>query len=72
MGGKFEDETGMCTFYLADGEKVFINYKGKGTGGQGGSGTFLIVGVLENMKKFQELVFQADKILKEKVDLLIQ
>ena len=72
VGGKFEDETGMCTFYLADGEKVFINYKGKGTGGQGGSGTFIIVGVLENMKKFQELVFQADKILKEKVDLLIQ
>ena len=44
VGGKFEDETGMCTFYLADGEKVFINYKGKGTGGQGGSGTFIIVG----------------------------
>ena len=44
VSGKFDDETGMCTFYLADGEKVFINYKGKGTGGQGGSGTFLIVG----------------------------
>ena len=24
--GKFDDETGMCTFYLTDGEKVFINY----------------------------------------------
>ena len=22
VGGKFEDETGMCTFYLADGEKI--------------------------------------------------
>ena len=22
--GKFDDETGMCTFYLNDGEKVFI------------------------------------------------
>ena len=37
-------QTGMCTFYLMDGEKVFINYKGKGTGGQGGTGTFVIVG----------------------------
>ena len=37
--GKFDDETGMCTFYLSDGEKVFINYKGKGTGGVGGSRT---------------------------------
>ena len=44
VNGKFEDETGMCTFYLIDGEKIFINYKGKGTGGQGGSGTFNIVG----------------------------
>jgi|TARA_A100001011_G_C13958329_1_gene694202 hypothetical protein len=42
--GKFEDETGMCTFYLTDGEKIFINYKGKGTGGVGGSGDFLIIG----------------------------
>ena len=42
--GKFDDETGMCTFYLMDGEKVYINYKGKGTGGQGGTGTFVIVG----------------------------
>ena len=44
VAGKFDDETGMCTFYLMDGEKVFINYKGKGTGGQGGTGTFVIVG----------------------------
>ena len=44
VAGKFDDETGMCTFYLMDGEKVFINYKGKGTGGQGGTGTFIIVG----------------------------
>mgnify|MGYP006212389551 FL=1 len=42
--GKFDDETGMCTFYLSDGEKVFINYKGKGTGGVGGSGDFIIIG----------------------------
>ena len=42
--GKFDDETGMCTFYLSDGEKVFINYKGKGTGGVGGSGNFIIIG----------------------------
>ena len=44
VAGKFDDETGMCTFYLIDGEKVFINYKGKGTGGVGGSGDFVIVG----------------------------
>ena len=44
VSGKFDDETGMCTFYLMDGEKVYINYKGKGTGGQGGTGTFVIVG----------------------------
>jgi len=44
QAGKFEDETGMCTFYLIDGEKVFIQYKGKGTGGVGGSGSFIIVG----------------------------
>ena len=51
VSGKFDDETGMCTFYLMDGEnylmdgeKVFINYKGRGTGGQGGTGTFVIVG----------------------------
>ena len=25
-------------------EKVFINYKGKGTGGVGGSGDFIIIG----------------------------
>ena len=30
VAGKFNDETGMCTFYLMDGEKIFINYKGKG------------------------------------------
>ena len=30
----------MCTFYLMDGEKVYINYKGKGTGGQGGTGKY--------------------------------
>ena len=44
VAGKFDDETGMCTFYLMDGEKVYINYKGKGTGGQGGTGTFVIIG----------------------------
>ena len=44
VAGKFDDETGMCTFYLMDGEKVYMNYKGKGTGGQGGTGTFVIVG----------------------------
>ncbi len=44
VAGKFDDETGMCTFYLMDGEKVYMNYKGKGTGGQGGSGTFVIIG----------------------------
>ncbi len=44
VAGKFDDETGMCTFYLMDGEKVYINYKGKGTGGQGGTGTFVIKG----------------------------
>ena len=44
VSGKFDDETGMCTFYLMDGEKVYINYKGKGTGGQGGTGTFIIIG----------------------------
>ena len=37
QAGKFEDETGMCRFDLFDGESVFINYKGKGTGGVGGS-----------------------------------
>ena len=31
-----------------------------------------LLGVLENMKKFQELVFQVDRTLREKVDLLIQ
>ena len=64
--GKFDDETGMCTFYLNDGEKVFINYKGKGTGGVGGSGDFVIIGGTGNMKTFQEQDFQADKILKAK------
>ena len=44
VAGKFDDETGMCTFYLIDGEKVYMNYKGKGTGGQGGTGTFIIIG----------------------------
>ena len=44
VAGKFDDETGMCTFYLMDGEKVYMNYKGKGTGGQGGTGTFVIIG----------------------------
>ena len=44
VSGKFDDETGMCTFYLMDGEKVYMNYKGKGTGGQGGTGTFIIIG----------------------------
>ena len=44
VAGKFDDETGMCTFYLMDGEKVYMNYKGKGTCGRGGSVSFVIIG----------------------------
>ncbi len=51
--GKFDDETGMCTFYLSDGE-------------------ILLLAELENMKTFQVLDFQVDKILKAKVVWLIQ
>ena len=66
VGGKFEDETGMCTFYLADGEKVFINYKGKGTGGQGGSGTFVIVGGTGKYEKITGSGFSSRQNLKGK------
>ena len=66
VGGKFEDETGMCTFYLADGEKVFINYKGKGTGGQGGSGTFIIVGGTGKYEKISGTGFSSRQNLKGK------
>ena len=66
VSGKFDDETGMCTFYLADGEKVFINYKGKGTGGQGGSGTFLIVGGTGKYEKISGTGFSSRQNLKGK------
>ena len=66
VSGKFEDETGMCTFYLADGEKVFINYKGKGTGGQGGSGTFIIVGGTGKYEKISGTGFSSRQNLKGK------
>ena len=46
----------MCTFYLMDGEKVYMNYKGKGTGGQGGTGTFVME--QENMNGIGNKVFQ--------------
>ena len=66
VNGKFEDETGMCTFYLIDGEKIFINYKGKGTGGQGGSGTFNIVGGTGKYKKITGSGFSSRQNLKGK------
>ena len=43
QAGKFKDETGMCRFDLIDGESVYMKYEGKGTGGQGGTGTFIIM-----------------------------
>ena len=66
VSGKFEDETGMCTFYLSDGEKVFINYKGKGTGGQGGSGTFTIVGGTGKYEKITGSGFSSRQNLRGK------
>ena len=56
----------MCTFYLADGEKVFINYKGKGTGGQGGSGTFKIIGGTGKYEKISGTGFSSRQNLKGK------
>ena len=66
VSGKFDDETGMCTFYLADGEKVFMNYKGKGTGGQGGSGTFKIIGGTGKYEKISGNGFSSRQKLKGK------
>ena len=66
VAGKFDDETGMCTFYLMDGEKVFINYKGKGTGGQGGSGSFIIVGGTGKYEKISGTGFSSRQNLKGK------
>ena len=64
QAGKFEDETGMCTFYLFDGEKVFMNYKGKGTGGVGGSGTFVIIGGTGKYEKITGKGFSSRQNLK--------
>ena len=43
QAGKFTDETGMCRFDLIDGESVYMKYQGEGTGGKGGTGTFIIM-----------------------------
>jgi len=64
--GKFDDETGMCTFYLNDGEKVFINYKGKGTGGVGGSGDFIIIGGTGKYENISGTGFSSRQNLKGK------
>ena len=69
VAGKFDDETGMCTFYLMDGEKVFINYKGKGTGGQGGSGDFVIVGGTGKYEKISGTGFSSRQNLKGKAGM---
>ena len=69
VAGKFDDETGMCTFYLMDGEKVFINYKGKGTGGQGGSGEFVIVGGTGKYEKISGTGFSSRQNLKGKAGM---
>ena len=66
VSGIFDDETGMCTFYLADGEKIFMNYKGKGTGGQGGSGTFKIIGGTGKYEKISGTGFSSRQNLKGK------
>ena len=66
VSGKFDDETGMCTFYLADGEKIFMNYKGKGTGGQGGSGTFKIIGGTGKYENISGTGFSSRQNLKGK------
>ena len=69
VAGKFDDETGMCTFYLMDGEKVFINYKGKGTGGQGGSGDFIIVGGTGKYETISGTGFSSRQNLKGKAGM---
>tara|TARA_B100001540_G_scaffold51743_1_gene46705 strand:+ start:240 stop:716 length:477 start_codon:yes stop_codon:yes gene_type:complete len=69
VSGKFDDETGMCTFYLIDGEKVFMNYKGKGTGGQGGSGTFVIVGGTGKYEKISGSGFSSRQNLRGKAGM---
>ena len=67
--GKFDDETGMCTFYLNDGEKVFINYKGKGTGGVGGSGDFIIIGGTGKYENISGTGFSSRQNLKGKAGM---
>tara|TARA_Y100001935_G_C17202088_1_gene455543 strand:- start:78 stop:554 length:477 start_codon:yes stop_codon:yes gene_type:complete len=67
--GKFDDETGMCTFYLNDGEKVFINYKGKGTGGVGGSGDFVIIGGTGKYENISGTGFSSRQNLKGKAGM---
>ena len=69
VAGKFDDETGMCTFYLIDGEKVFINYKGKGTGGVGGSGDFVIVGGTGKYENIKGNGFSSRQNLKGKAGM---
>ncbi len=69
VAGKFDDETGMCTFYLIDGEKVFINYKGKGTGGVGGSGDFVIVGGTGKYENIKGTGFSSRQNLKGKAGM---
>ena len=69
VAGKFDDETGMCTFYLMDGEKVFMNYKGKGTGGQGGSGDFIIMGGTGKYEKISGTGFSSRQNLKGKAGM---
>ena len=69
VAGKFDDETGMCTFYLMDGEKIFINYKGKGTGGQGGSGDFVIMGGTGKYENISGTGFSSRQNLKGKAGM---
>ena len=66
QSGKFKDETGMCRFDLFDGESVFINYKGKGTGGVGGSGTFVIIGGTGKYENISGNGFSSRQNLKSK------
>ena len=66
QAGKFEDETGMCRFDLFDGESVFINYKGKGTGGVGGSGDFIIIGGTGKYANIKGTGFSSRQNLKSK------
>ena len=65
------DPTGNSTwsyyaFYLTDGEKIFINYKGKGTGGVGGSGTFVIIGGTGKYENIKGKGFSSRQNLKGK------